>query len=123
MVAMTDSASRTYFHASVTEGLTEVTPAASRGSATAIPLSDPEVASAFITEDTAWFHVQAVYGWAVHQADRGPWPVPRVYEVASMAQDIECTGTMDGYTSRTGFHVLREVPMPEYMGTPDDWRV
>lgn len=79
-------------------------------------------------EDSAWDYAEKAHAWTVNRMDRGPFPVPRVYQVEpvhpeSVEEDPQGRGNNDDdVRSPHGFRVLREVPMPEHMGEPDDWR-
>lgn len=124
---MTDCATPTrLFHGTVVADLEQVLPAWETGAAVSFPHdTNPAYAYATPDEDTAWAYAEKA--WHCH--DRG---IPRVYVVAPLGE-LEVDPSTDGHgqlrgnyssdlRSRDGFAVVCELPMPERLGEPDEWR-
>jgi GNAT superfamily N-acetyltransferase/predicted SprT family Zn-dependent metalloprotease len=91
--------------------------------------TDPGHAYATADRDDAWTYAEKAHGWYNTRRRPGqPTRIPRVYEVEpvrrdSVGLDPQGRGNNPGdVRSPHGFRVLREVPMPEHMGKPADWR-
>lgn len=95
--------------------------------------SRPEYAYATPKEDEAWHYAQHAWnGMPLHHPDFGN--PPRVYKVRPLGpvekdptEYTESGGRWrdpfdNDKRSAHGFEVLHEVPMPEDMGTPEEWR-
>jgi rifampin ADP-ribosylating transferase len=120
-------ARQTYYHGTYAEGLGEIQPATQHGRAVTFNSdTDPDFAYATARPEDAWQYAQKSYDWNVNRMPRGPFPVPRVYEVepvGDVEEDPQGRGNYEGdVRSRRPFRVVREVPMPEDVGTPDDYR-
>lgn len=83
--------------------------------------ADHDGAHAFATKspDDAWDYAEKAW----NHADSGH---PRVFKV-SPVDDYEVDPHEQNYEKRwvrsqTGFRVDEEVPMPEHMGSPEEWR-
>ena len=87
-----------------------------------------EHAYATTKHDDAWNYAEKAWSGDPHQRR------PRVYEVKPIGglkhveEDPRFTETgrsrsnnANDYRSKKGWHVVREVPMPEHMGDPEDW--
>jgi hypothetical protein len=123
-----------FFHGTTRPNLTEITPA-DRHPTWMKPVFENETdrghAYATTDESNAWHYAQLAHNTAVHRSRGGPFPVPRVYQVEPMGEH-ETDPEYDGdrhrgnfstdRRSRHGWRVVREMPMPEHMGEPDDWR-
>lgn len=120
---------RTLFHGTTVAGLVGKTllPAARSGRKPLyIAETDPEYAYA-TSEDHVWHYAEAAW----RCADNG---IPRAYEVEPLdprdveedpmyADNGECRSVFaDDRRSRSGFRVVRELPMPDDMGPADEWR-
>lgn len=88
--------------------------------------TDPEYAYATSDVDTAWHYAEKVWGSTDSPTH------PKVFEVEPVGEHEEdptrdAHGQLRGNfstdrRSKHGWRVLREVPMPEHMGTPEEWR-
>lgn len=116
-----------YYHGTTVPDVTHILPAEQHGGHVTFP-HDTSRAHAYATtnEDDAWDYAEKAF----HAADRGH---PRVYRVEPMGHVEKDpdedehgnwrSGVNDGdVRSPHGFKVLHEMPMPEHMGTPEDWR-
>lgn len=121
------------FHGTVRPGLTEIHPAEQHGKGVTFASdTDHRHAYATTTEDNAWSYAERSHDWAMNRARPGQHFVPRVYEVEPMGehesdpshdQHGNSRNTFEGdRRSRHGFRVVRELPLPEHLGTPEDWR-
>lgn len=87
--------------------------------------TDPSFAYATPHEDDAWNYAEKAW----HSTSHGR---PRVFQVESLGDHEEDpafdqhgrsrSNFTDDRRSQQGWRVLREMPMPEHMGTPEDWR-
>jgi hypothetical protein len=86
-------------------------------------IGDPDMAYATKSEDSAWNYASLAHDWHVNRVERGPFPHPRVYEVAPAGAHEEDPNTPGGSDHRSphGWKVLSERQMPEHMGEPEDW--
>lgn len=91
--------------------------------------TDPGHAYATAGPAAAWTYAEKAHGWYHARRRPGqPTRIPRVYEVEpvrrdSVGLDPQGRGNNAGdVRSPHGFRVLREMPMPERMGKPADWR-
>lgn len=118
-----------YYHGTVLEGLTHVHPANKHGGPVAFASdTDKNYAYATTSHDDAWNYAQKVWGGDDHGRR------PRVYEVKPIGghKHVEVDPQFDkhgrsrgnnssDFRSKRGWKVVREVPMPEHMGDPEDW--
>lgn len=115
-----------YYHGTTVPDVTHILPADQHGKHVTFP-HDTSRAHAYATtsEDDAWDYAEKAY----HAADRGH---PRVYRVEPMGHvekdptedergNWRCGVNSGDVRSPHGFKVLHEMPMPESMGTPEDW--
>lgn len=120
----------TLYHGTAREGLIGKTilPVDVTGMPATFPSdTDRGYAYATVEPSTAWHYAELAW----NAASVG---IPRVYEVAPVdGADVEDDPTHDARgnsrgnfpddrRSRAGFLVIRELPMPDDMGDPDDWR-
>ena len=87
--------------------------------------TDPRFAYATTDHDNAWDYAEKAF----HASDRG---TPRVYRVSPVGRhskdpEVGRDGSRRGNhptdrRSKSGWKVIEEVPMPENMGRPEDWR-
>lgn len=121
-------AGQDFFHGTVIEGLTEVMPATKHGRGVIFPHdTDRNFAYATPSESNAWNYAEKA--WHAASDVAGP---PRVYRVRAVGPTEEDpqydqhgrhrSNYGDDIRSRWKFIVVEEVPMPEEMGDPDDWR-
>ena len=115
-----------FFHGTIREGLSEIVPASTHGKGAVFP-SVTSTAHAYATPDVsnAWHYAEMAW----NAAGSG---IPRVYQVEPLGEHEEDPavdgkgnprGNFSGDRRSTkGWRVTREVPMPENMGTPEDWR-
>lgn len=116
-----------YYHGTTVPDVTHILPADQHGGHVTFPHdTSPSHAYATTNEDDAWDYAEKAF----HAADRGH---PRVYRVEPMGhvekdpEEDEHGNWRNGVNrgdvrSPHGFKVLHEVPMPEHLGTPEDWR-
>lgn len=118
-----------YYHGTVHENLTHVHPASKHGGPVAFASdTDKNYAYATTSHDDAWNYAQKVWGGDDHGRR------PRVYEVKPIGghKHVEVDPQFDehgrsrgnnesDFRSKRGWKVVREVPMPEHMGDPEDW--
>jgi 8-oxo-dGTP pyrophosphatase MutT (NUDIX family) len=111
----------TYYHGTTQEGLTHVLPSSQHGGHVLYSgAADPGHAYATSDPSEAWNYAKTSY----HNTDHG---VPRVYEVSPLHGDhshVEHDPNFNDSTSFRsphGFHVTRELPMPESMKRSGDW--
>lgn len=124
---------RQWFHGTARAGLTEITPAAQHGRGVTFA-SDTDHGHAYATtsEDHAWDYASKSHDWAMNSARPGQHFVPRVYQVEPLGEhepdpSHDEHGRSRGNNSTDvrsphGFRVVRELPLPRHMGTPEDWR-
>lgn len=122
-----ESARQEFYHGTTVEGVTHILPASKhRGHVTFPHDTDREHAYASTKEGDAWDYAEKAW----HASGTG---VPRVYKVHPMGPhekdpQVDERGDWRGgvnesdVRSKHGFAVLHEVPMPEHMGDPEDWR-
>jgi rifampin ADP-ribosylating transferase len=90
--------------------------------------SDPRYAYATGTEPGAWSYAEKAW----HADPSGTSGPPRVYEVEPIGRhskdpQVDSSGRSRGNyekdrRSKNGWRVKTERPMPESMGSPEDWR-
>lgn len=124
---------RQFFHGTVRPGLAEIAPAAKHGRGVTFA-SDTDRGHAYATssEDHAWDYASKAHDWAMNSARPGQHFVPRVYQVEPLGEHEQdpahdAHGNLRGNNSTDvrsphGFRVVRELSMPEHMGTAEDWR-
>lgn len=114
-----------FFHGTVQEGLTEILPTTEHGGPQTFRMeADGEYAYA-TDEGSAWWYAEAA--WRTHSEG-----IPRVYRVratgpieadpAENAQGRARSTFEADVRSRSAFIVVEEMPMPERLGDPEDWR-
>lgn len=106
-----------------------ILPAAQHGRGSVFPYeSSPEHAYATMNPSDAWHYAELAW----NEGDPQPGDHPKVYRVRPISEHEHdpmyddrgrSRGNFEGdVRSRHGFEVLDEVPMPEHMGRPKDWR-
>lgn len=123
-----------YFHGTITsfEPGDRITPAEQHSQRVNFPnVTDRGHAYATSDEDNAWHYAEKVWDAApTHHPHFGN--PPKVYRVRPLGP-VEADPSHDEHgqsrdnfagdvRSKHGFEVLHEVPMPEHMGEPEDWR-
>jgi GNAT superfamily N-acetyltransferase len=118
-----------YYHGTCIPGVTHVLPA-NRHGGPVVFASDTSRDHAYATtnHDDAWSYAEKA--WSADDHGRRP----RVYEVKPIGGhrhvEVDPRTNPDGtfrsnyandYRSRKGWRVVREMPMPEHMGDPEDW--
>jgi hypothetical protein len=114
-----------YYHGTTTEGLGNVQPAAKHGGSVAFPHdTDKNYAYATPNEDDAWHYAEKTWNATASG-------IPRVYKVqpsGPVEPDPQygphgSRGNFESdVRSRHQFKVIGEIPMPEHMGEPEEWR-
>lgn len=118
-----------YYHGTVHENLTHVHPATKHGGPVSFASdTDKDYAYASTSHDDAWNYAQKV--WAGDDHGRRP----RVYEVKPIGghKHVEVDPQFDDhgrsrgnyaqdFRSKRGWKVVREMPMPDHMGDPEEW--
>lgn len=115
-----------FFHGTVRAGLRSIQPAEQHGKGVVFPHdTDTGHAYAASSEADAWNYAEKAW----HASGTG---IPRVYEVEPKGAyepdpQTDAAGRMRGnlagdVRSKAGFKVKRQLPMPEDMGEPKDWR-
>ncbi|HEV7237395.1 MAG TPA: GNAT family N-acetyltransferase, partial [Ktedonobacteraceae bacterium] len=114
------------YHGTTQENLTQVLPATQHGGNVVFPHeTDHSYAYATPNLDDAWEYAEKAW----HATSEG---IPRVYQVSSINGDEEPDpqqradqsfrgNNENDLRSSTGFDVHHEMPMPEHMGTPEEW--
>lgn len=87
--------------------------------------TDPDYAYATTDESSAWAYAEKA--WGTRAAG-----IPRVFQVDPLGEHEEDPAydqrgaSRSNYQgdrrSKAGWRVVREIPMPEHMGKPEDWR-
>lgn len=106
-----------YYHGTVAEELTEIHPGGTHSGQTVHPLKGMDGYVYFTTNvTTAWHYAELAW----NATSSG---IPRVYEVVPTGEVIEDPNQefAGDYCSRLPLKVVRELPMPELMGNPEDW--
>lgn len=110
-----------YYHGTTAEGLTHVLPSSQHGGHVLYSgAADPGHAYATTDLGDAWNYAKTSY----HNTEHG---VPRVYEVSPLHGDhshVEHDPNFNDTTSFRsphGFHVTRELPMPDHMKSSGHW--
>ena len=124
-----------FFHGTVRPNLTEITPADKHPSwMTPTFTSDTDRGHAYATtsQEHAWDYASKAHDWALSRSHTGRAGIPRVYQVEPLGEhepdpQHDEHGRSRGNNStdrrsRAGWRVVRELPMPEHIGTPEDWR-
>lgn len=118
-----------WYHGTTVAGVTHVLPAAQHGGDVTFPSdTDRNYAYATHNHDDAWNYAEKAWGADDHGRR------PRVYEVKPIggmkhverdpqhdAQGQSRSNFSGDHRSKKGWKVVREVPMPERMGDPEDW--
>ncbi len=114
------------YHGTTREHLDEILPAVEHGHGVVFP-HDTDQGYAYATPNLSDAWAYAEKAW--HASGDG---IPRVYRVEALG-DVEPDPQQDAHgrqrgnfeadvRSRAGFAVVEEMPMPEHMGDPEDWR-
>lgn len=116
------------YHGTVRDGLDDILPAAAHcGPRTFAYTADGDPAYAYATPNLSDAWAYAEKAW--HASGDG---IPRVYRIEALG-DVESDpqedvhgrqrgNYADDVRSRHGFAVVEEMPMPDDMGDPEDWR-
>jgi hypothetical protein len=104
-----------------------ISPAGESGGVNYPNTTDRRYAYATDSESNAWHYAETT--WMGGDGQNGP---PTVYEVAPLGRHSKdpasdksgfSRGTFQGdRRSKSGWKILRQLPMPEHMGDPEDWR-
>jgi hypothetical protein len=115
-----------FFHGTVRAHLNEILPGSVHGRGVIFPHdTDPSRAYATTNESDAWNYAEKAW----HASGSG---IPRVYHVEPLGHHEPDPQTdehgrrrgnwANDYRSTVGWRVVRERPMPEDLGKPEDWR-
>jgi hypothetical protein len=118
-----------FYHGTTVPNVKKILPANAHKGHVVFP-GDTSLEHAYATtkHDDAWDYAEKAWSGDPHQRR------PRVYEVKPIGglkhveEDPRFTesgrtrsNNANDYRSKKGWHVVREVPMPEHMGDPEDW--
>ena len=87
-------------------------------------VGSPDHAYATDSPGSAWHYAELSHDWEVNRRDRGPFPIPRVYQVEPVGHHEEDPNQhfSGDVRSTEGFRVVGEHDVSDLRGDPEDWR-